>query len=304
MLGSKVLKYIFDHYMSWRLDTLIYPKYPIILDYPFKSIPRYGFGKPPHPRLNEVIQKNRQQYAETLQSFLQFGEDLARIGDQEPLGAGRSNPYWLNNFFTGLDATALYGFISLKKPAIYFEIGSGNSTKFARQAIIDQKLNTKIISCDPFPRAEIDAICDEVIRSPVEDIDLVVFDQLCAGDILFIDNSHRTFMNSDATVVFLDILPRLAKGVIVHIHDIFLPLDYPKEWSERYYSEQYLLAASLLAKESNFDILLPNVFVGLDKELSVLIQPLWDKPELRDAYNHSVATYLGFQGFSFWLEVI
>ena len=65
-------------------------------------------------------------------------------------------------------------------------------------------------------------------------------------------------MNSDVAVFFLDILPNLAPGVVVHIHDVFLPDDYPPQWIERYYSEQYLLACYLLAESTKFDVILPN----------------------------------------------
>ncbi|SEK28012.1 class I SAM-dependent methyltransferase [Nitrosovibrio tenuis] len=300
MLRDKVLHYIFNRYMAWRLDSLLYPAYPVLLDYPIDSHPRYGHGKPPHPLLSKLIESNREKYGRLLSSFLNYADLLAAIPADD--SAGPDDPSWCNPYFMGLDAAALYSFLALKKPAIFFEIGSGNSTKFARRSITDHGLDTKIISCDPYPRAEIDAICDQVIRSPAEGMDLALLDQLEPGDILFVDNSHRVFMNSDATVVFLDILPRLKKGVIVHIHDVFLPLDYPPQWEERYYSEQYLLAAWLLAEGPKFEILLPNVFVSQDERLSKAIQPLWDRPELNNAYKYALSQMYGFQGFSFWLQ--
>ena len=92
-----------------------------------------------------------------------------------------------------------------------------------------------------------DAVCDTVIRQPLETLDTAgIIENLQAGDILFVDGSHRCFTNSDVTVVFLEILPRLQPGVLVHFHDILLPYDYPPAWSRRYYSEQYLLACWLL----------------------------------------------------------
>ena len=106
---------------------------------------------------------------------------------------------------------------------------------------------TRIVSIDPQPRAEVDELCDRVLRVPLEAADLSVFDELSDGDVLFFDGSHRTFMNSDATVFFLEVLPRLADGVLVGVHDVFLPYDYPRDFADRYYSEQYLLAAHLIA---------------------------------------------------------
>jgi hypothetical protein len=122
-----------------------------------------------------------------------------------------------------------------------------HSTKFARRAIRDHGLPTRIVSIDPDPRDEIDALCDTAIRESLEQIDLNVVDELERGDIVFIDGSHHCFMNSDVTVFFLDILPRLKPGTLVQFHDLMLPYDYPLEWIERYYSEQYLLAAYLQA---------------------------------------------------------
>ena len=82
-------------------------------------------------------------------------------------------------------------------------------------------------------------------------------------------------MNSDVTMLWLDVLPRLKPGVIVHIHDVFLPYDYPPEWASRYYSEQYMLAASLLAGNP-MEILFPSHFVQRDAALASRLDPLWE----------------------------
>ena len=176
-------------------------------------------------------------------------------------------------------------------PATYLEVGSGTSTKFARRAIADHGLRTRVVSIDPNPRAEIDSVCDEVLRTPLEDLDLAVFDTVGPGDIVFVDNSHRVFTNSDATVVFLEVLPRLAPGVLVEIHDIYLPDDYPPDWNDRYYSEQYVLAGYLLGGGQAFTVELPNWFVTTDPELSRILAPLW--AALGDLEHH---------GGSFWLR--
>src|ERR1035438_7582905 len=138
-------------------------------------------------------------------------------------------PCWVNKWLSGLDTFALYGFVATCNPAVYIEVGSGFSTKVVRRAIRDMGLATRLVSIAPSPRAEIDRLCDEVIRQPLEACDLSLFDRLGSGDIFFMDGSHRSFMNSDVTVFFLEILPRLQPGVLVHIHDIFLPLDYRSE---------------------------------------------------------------------------
>lgn len=247
--------------------------FTITLDYPVNSKPRYPIGQTPHPRLDALLSRNRASYQALLESFLPFADDLGKIPATG--GVGGATPHWINDFLPGLDAVAIYCMIALKRPRHYFEIGSGNSTKFARQAIRDHGLNTQIISIDPSPRAEIDALCDEVLRLPLEDCDPAFFNRLDGGDVLFVDDSHRCLMNSDVTAFFLDILPNLKKGVTVGIHDIALPFDYPAEWVGRYYSEQYLLACWLLAGTSKFEVLLPSLYASLDKLLAATLDSLW-----------------------------
>ncbi|HUC37228.1 MAG TPA: class I SAM-dependent methyltransferase [Acidimicrobiales bacterium] len=246
--------------------------YPIVLDYPVRPEPRFGYGKPPHPELYDLYDRHREQFVVLLQSFLEYSKPLTRIplDSQDP-----RSPYWCNGSFQGLDAVALYCLISKNRPHRYVEIGSGNSTKWARRAAQDQDVSLHITSVDPVPRAEIDDLCDHIERSPLEDVDLSMFDKLGPGDIFFVDGSHRCFMNSDVTVVFTELLPRLAPGVLVHIHDVFIPWDYPPQMAEWYFSEQYLAAAYLLSGEALFEVVLPNFFVCIEPSLHEILSPLW-----------------------------
>jgi len=171
------------------------------------------------------------------------------------------SPYWDQGWFPPLDACALMHFLLSLKPKHYIEIGSGNSTIFTHYAKTVGGLATHITSIDPEPRAGIDTLCDRVIRTRLEESDLALFDELEEGDFLFFDGSHRVFPDSDVTIFFLDILPNVKPGVIVHVHDIFWPFDYPPAWGERYYSEQYILAAALLYAPDANKILFPCVYV-------------------------------------------
>ena len=157
--------------------------------------------------------------------------------------------------------------LSETRPGKYVEIGSGNSTKVAFKAKKDRGLATEIISIDPQPRAEIDELADKVIREPFENIDFSFLHDLKENDILFIDNSHRILPNSDSLVFFLDVLPYLNEGVIVQIHDIYLPYDYPQFMCDRFYSEQYGLAMYLLANPGRYQTILPNYFISEDPVL-------------------------------------
>jgi len=172
-----------------------------------------------------------------------------------------TQPFWLNDWFPPLDAIATYTIIAELQPKIYLEIGSGNSTKFARKAVDDHNLSTQIISIDPHPRAEIDTLCHQVIRQPLEDVDLSIFSSLSADDVLFLDSSHRALQNSDVTVFFTKILPIIPKGVLWGLHDIFLPYDYPEGWTQRLYNEQYLLMLYLLGGHKMDEIEMPVRFM-------------------------------------------
>ena len=290
---SKIRKH--PKLVEWLTKTAqaVSPDTVVVLDYPVKSKQRWTKERP-HPMLYDIINKNRELYKYNLQSFLALSNFFSAINERPTATSTPADPYWVNGWMAALDGIALYSFLVTNKPKIYMEVGSGNSTKFAHKAIVDHNLDTKIVSIDPFPRAEINQICDEVIRRPVEDIDLQIFDRLCSNDILYIDNSHRALMNSDATTIFLDVIPRLKSGVLVEIHDILLPCDYANEWIDRHYSEQYLLAAYILAKGSLFDIILPNTFISHDNELRGIMAPLWDVEEMKNVEKH---------GCSFWIRM-
>jgi hypothetical protein len=263
----------------------------VTLDYPVRPQPRYGWGRPDHPGIADILARGRSRYRTLLVEFAAHVEHLAQIpvsGREED-----GEPRWVNGYLPGLDAVVLYGMIARLRPRLYLEIGSGNSTKFVRRAIRDHRLPTRLVSVDPHPRAEVDHLCDEVIRQPLEEVDPALVDSLQPGDVLFVDGSHRVLMNSDVAVVFLELLPRLQPGVHVQVHDVWLPSDYPPGWADRLYSEQYLIAAQLLAGATTYDVVLPAWFVSCDPELAFILAPLWDRPHMSRVERH---------GCSIWLE--
>jgi hypothetical protein len=247
------------------------PGQAIILDHPVRPASRWGYGQPPHPELDRIITAGRDRYEERLRSLLPFTDELAAI----PFDGSGRDPSWTNGWFQGLDAASLYGFLVQRNPATYLEVGAGNSTRFARRAIERHGLQTKVISIDPSPRAALDGLADVHIASPLEDLDDEVFAPLAAGDVLLVDGSHRVFTNSDVTVFFCEVLPRLPAGVLVYVDDVFLPWDYPPQMSGEWYSEQYLLAAWLLAGD-RLEVMLPDFWVSTQPELHGLLAPLWD----------------------------
>jgi hypothetical protein len=261
------------------------------LEFPLNTEPRYGHGSPPHGRLFEIIGSRRHAYRRHLQSFLPHAAALRKI-PHDPV-ADPAVPHWNNDFIPPLDAVAIYGLCAQLRPRCVIETGSGNSTEFFRHAIASNRLTCRLISIDPQLRAEVDVLCDEVIRKPLETVPSEFFDNLEAGDIVFFDGSHLVYTNSDVTVRYLEILPALRPGVFVHMHDIFLPEDYPPEWTERYYSEQYLLACYLLSGNPGFEIELANRFVTGSPELRGILKPLWEEPGIPEHQQ---------QGGSFWVR--
>lgn len=274
------------------LARLLGARQVVLLETRLRSSPRYGHGRPVHRRLYEILDRNRAAYEDVLDNFLRFTDQLVMI-PVHPRDASQE-PCWINSYLPSLDAASIYSFLAPRNASRYFEIGSGNSTRFARRSVNDHRLRTTITSIDPQPRRDIDAVCDRAIRQGLGATDVTIFDELDRGDVLFIDGSHRCLMNSDVTVAFLEILPRLKPGVLVGFHDVCLPEDYPPEYAKRYYSEQYILAAHLLAESPRFEIILPSWFVSMDPQLRTRLDPVWKHPRLAAVRPH---------GSSFWMQV-
>lgn len=247
------------------LPGTVYSTVAIPLEYPPSRnfTPRWGYSQKPIEEISSFFGKSIDMYQEFILEM--FNLEISHIA-HEYSPAMPSTPAWAGGAICAFDSLAIYAMISKHKPRIYCEIGSGMTTLFAKQAVTDFNLETKIISIDPEPRQFVDNVCDEVIREPLENMPLEIFKDLTAGDILFLDGSHRSFMNSDVTVFFIDVLPLIQPGVIIHIHDIMLPYDYPESFKNWYWNEQYLLAVYLLNSMNNVVPLLPTAYVCRNSE--------------------------------------
>ena len=264
----------------------IHPKYQALInEYPVDMKPRYGYGLPPHKQLYDIIDTERNTYRALIDAALSNQNEIAEIQDSSKVTDSKL-PGWNNGFLPGLDIIAIYTMISFYKPKRYVEVGSGNSTKVAFKAKQEQHNSLEITSIDPMPRAEIDQLADVVIRKPFEDIDYQKVLNLEAGDILFIDNSHRILPNSDSMVFYMEIFPQLNKGVIVHIHDIYLPYDYPQFMCDRFYTEQYGLAMYVMANPKRYKTIFPCYFVSEDEELAKQLEPIWNLDNLKEVERH------------------
>lgn len=242
-------------------------------------------------RIAARMQVEQDRYASTLRGVARHIEALLRIprAQEDP-----RRPFWANDWFPPFDGASLYGIVAERSPRRYIEVGSGISTRFARQAISDLGLRTRIVSIDPHPHNAIDSLCDEVVQSRMEDVPRDFWDGIGPDDLLFVDNSHRSFPNSDVTVFFTEVLPALRPGTMWGLHDIFLPWDYPEEWRGRFYNEQYLLLVYLLGGGDGDEIILPVQWASLQPQLHGILAPLWAREDL-----FQVA---GTSGGCFWMR--
>lgn len=198
-------------------------------------------ARPTYGAIESLFKRSHATFAACLQAVEGFSEPLMAIGSEPPPA-----PRWAQDWFPRLDGAVAYTMVRLLAPRHIVEIGSGHSTRFFARAVADGGLETKITAVDPSPRAVLDGLPRLTIeRRTVEPDDLDTFRALAANDILAIDSSHILMPGSDVDLLLNHALPALAPGVIVHIHDIFLPFDYPAAWAWRSYNEQLGVAAML-----------------------------------------------------------
>ena len=179
------------------------------------------------------------------------------------LATGDPDQYFLANGSYGpVDADVLYAIVRAAKPKRIIELGSGYTTLVAAQACLENEREgaaAEYVAFDPYPgvvRPDLPGLT-ELARTPAEELPPARFGELGPSDLLIVDTTHTVKMGGDVNHVVLDVLPRLAGGVLVHFHDIFLPWEYPRKWAEDYglyWSEQYLLQA-FLSLNKEFEIL-------------------------------------------------
>lgn len=170
---------------------------------------------------------------------------LRAIAAATPGQAGPA-PRFDQGWFPTLDAVIAYSLIRERRPRRMVEIGSGHSTRFLARAAFDGGFACEILAIDPQPRAAIAALPQvRLLQRTVQQVEPSQWPALGANDVLFIDSSHILMPGSDVDHLFNRILPRLPAGVLLHIHDIFLPDDYPAQWGWRGYNEQQALVGLL-----------------------------------------------------------
>ena len=183
---------------------------------------------------------------------------------------GSTRYYFGNQFFRHGDAIVLYAMMRHFRPRRVIEVGSGFSSAVmldTNERFLDK--GTRFTFIEPYPGRLLSLITRddkencEILDSPVQDVDLAIFETLGPGDILFIDSSHVVKAGSDVPHLLFNVLPGLRAGVIVHFHDVFWPFEYPKEWlmAGTAWNEAYFIRA-FLEYNDKFEVLLFNSFIA------------------------------------------
>ena len=196
-------------------------------------------ARAPYPALLAVLKAHEADFGAVLADIDRFAPALRAIGEAPPPA-----PRWRQDWFPGLDAAASYALIRTARPRLVVEIGAGHSTRFIARAVGDGGFPCRITAIDPAPRAALDGLTAvALLRAPVQTLGPAPFEALEAGDVLSIDSSHILMPGTDVDFLINRVLPSLPSAVLIHIHDIFLPDDYPAHWAWRGYNEQLAVAA-------------------------------------------------------------
>ena len=201
-----------------------------------------------YKELEPVFAAAEPAFSDLLQRMDHYADALTAIGSEPPPA-----PRWDQDWFPRLDAAAAYALVRERRPGNIVEVGSGHSTRFLCRAIRDGALHTQVTAIDPAPRASIEGMKARLIRRTLQAAGADPFRALNPGDMLVIDSSHILMPGTDVDVLFNRILPGLPSGVLVHIHDVFLPDDYPSDWDWRGYNEQ--LGVAMLLQGGGYRVL-------------------------------------------------
>lgn len=211
------------------------------------------------------IELHESEQLKLLNEFIQFYKEMP-FGPQKKAGV---RYFFENEAYSYSDAIMLYCMIRYVCPKTIIEVGSGYSSCVildTDELFFDNAIETVFI--DPYPEVLMSLVDDndrkkiKIRAYRLQDIDLSEFDVLTSNDILFVDSTHVSKINSDVNYLFFEILPRLSSGVYIHFHDIFFPFEYPREWiyEGRSWNEAYLLRA-FLQYNNAFRIVLMNTFM-------------------------------------------
>lgn len=211
----------------------------------------------PYPEIAGLFESKQSQFKNFLQAIDGLEDKLLQSGK-----SGAPKPNWNSRWISKLDGASIYTSVVLNAPKRIVEVGSGNSTHFMCRAVQDHDLRTQVTCIDPQPRTDVTQLSVTPIKRPLSVDDVEMLSTLEANDILFIDSSHILQSNFDVDILLNRVFPRLNSGVVVHVHDIFLPYPYPESWSPFCFNEQNALIPWLLSDV--FDVEFASYYVWRD----------------------------------------
>jgi predicted O-methyltransferase YrrM len=219
----------------------------------FTQYPYTGLTEPvsePYPEMEALCAQSA--YREFLDDMSRYAVELTALDD------GPTDPVLGRGMFPAIDGVATYAAIRKFRPKRIVEIGSGDSTYFLAYGV--KKNGFGSVTCiDPKPRRAIEDLGVMFQARMLTAADCALADELEQNDILFIDSSHIMLPGMDVDIQFNRLFPRLNRGVLVHLHDIFLPDDYPPHWRSRHYTEQNALIGWIYSKY--FELIWPGQYV-------------------------------------------
>jgi len=253
------------------------------LNSPFLRYKQAGHFYSPLPDINEIVVKSDLLFNRESNNIsginlqereqLELLDQLSHYYNEVPFSETPENStryFYQNVFFSYGDSIILYSLLRHYRPRQIIEVGSGYSSAVmldVNDLFLDKSIYFTFI--EPYPNRLLkflnskDKSKNTIIKRPLQEVSLDLFMSLNEGDILFIDSSHVVKIGSDVAYLFFNIFPRLKSGVIIHIHDIFWPFEYPREWylKGRAWNEAYFLRAFLQFNDT-FEIVYFNSFMA------------------------------------------
>lgn len=226
-------------------------KKAFVVDYPHPHVKAGTVST--YSAVEALFESKKGEFLKTLREFAIYQQDLRKMRESKTL-------MWVEaGMFPPLDIISTYCMVRACKPARILEIGSGTSSHVSVQALKDN--GEGAMTCiDPQPRTSIEALDIKFIKRSLSESDAEAIQDFEANDILFIDSSHLMYPGFDTDIEFNRLFPELPQGAMVHLHDIFLPDDYPPSWFGRRYSEQNALIGWILS--GYFDVILPGYYLA------------------------------------------
>jgi len=253
---------------------------------PYRYAGQMPAGGPdtPYAAIEALFREREPAFLAVLDDMDGLADALRAIG----VDAAPPEPRWRQDWFPRLDAAVAYRMVRRLAPARIVEVGSGHSTRFLARAVADGGLPTRIEAIDPAPRADLASLGARVSlrRRTVQEAGEAAFADLAAGDLLLIDSSHILMPGTDVDFLFNRVLPALPAGVLVHVHDVFLPDPYPAGWGWRGYNEQLGLGPLLLG--GGFELLFASRYVVTRLARALARSPVEGLPLLPGAFESSV----------------